>query len=519
MITIDLGDQDLNEIKRHVYLGTSTENTFLSFTEFAVTDTADNQVSPRAPNNSLQALNVFEDLRRPMLSEFEFDLNLGRIVLTFSETVKAESIVVTDFTLQSTAELDTANGTVYYNLTGGEVLSMDSPIITIMISNFDLNEIKLIPNLASGADNISDNTFITLQSTGVRDSNGRFVFGISETNALEATTFTSDVIRPALRGFSLNLDNSTITLNFTEAVNESTLDPTGLTLRSENATNATAIYTLTNGTVIQAEQTIVKVQITEYDLNNIKALLDLATDLADTYLTIEEASVLDTSGNPVLGSTPEDATAISDLTEDGTRPELLAFDLDLDSGNLTLTFSETVLATSLNPTAFTFQSLESLALMAENRSLFYTLTEGNVTTLENTVLVLQIPNSDLNQLKRRSRLATDQSNTFLSITEDAVTDASGNKLTPIPSSNATRVTNYTEDSTPPDLVSFNVDLNMGQLILRFSETVNASTISLPSFTFQDTCPSPVDPINNTNTTNGTNSTNTTDISSYTLTGN
>jgi len=322
-----------------------------------------------------------------------------------------------------------------------------------------------------------------------------------------------------LRGFSLNLDNSTITLNFTEAVNESTLDPTGLTLRSENATNATAIYTLTNGTVIQAEQTIVKVQITEYDLNNIKALLDLATDLADTYLTIEEASVLDTSGNPVLGSTPEDATAISDLTEDGTRPELLAFDLDLDSGNLTLTFSETVLATSLNPTAFTFQSLESLALMAENRSLFYTLTEGNVTTLENTVLVLQIPNSDLNQLKRRSRLATDQSNTFLSITEDAVTDASGNKLTPIPSLNATRVTNYTEDSTPPDLVSFNVDLNMGQLILRFSETVNASTISLPSFTFQDTCPSPVDLINNTNTTNGTNSTNTTDISSYTLTGN
>ena len=519
VITINLGDQDLNEIKRHVYLGTSTQNTFLSFTELAVADRAGNQVTPRSPNNSLQAHIVFEDLRRPMLEEFEFDLNRGLVILTFSETVQAESIVVGDFTLQSSRELVTANGSVYYNLTGGDVLSTDSPIIVIMLSNFDLNEIKLIPTLASGADNISENTFITLRSTGVRDSNGRFVFEISEANALEATDFTSDVTPPALRGFNLDLDNGTITLNFTEAVNGSTLDPTGLTLRSENSTNATAVYTLTNGTVIRIEQTILEVQITEYDLNSIKALLDLATTLVNTYLTIEEASVLDTSGNPVLGTTPEDATAISNLRVDDTRPDLLGFDLDLDSGNLTLTFSETVLATSINPTAFTIQRLQSLTLIAENASLFYTLTEGNVTTLENTVLVLQITNSDLNQLKRRSRLATDQTTTFLSITEDAVTDASGNKVTPTTSLNATRVTNYTEDTTPPDLLSFYLDLNMGQLTLRFSETVNASTLNLPLFTFQDACPSPTDLIPGTNSTNGTSSSNTTNITSYTLTGN
>ena len=247
--------------------------------------------------------------------------------------------------------------------------------------------------------------------------------------------------------------------------------------------------------------------------------MNLATTLVDTYLTIEDASVLDTSGNPVLGTTPEDATPISNLRVDDTRPDLLGFDLDLDSGNLTLTFSETVLATSINPTGFTIQRLQSLTLVGENASLFYTLTEGNVTTLENTVLVLQITNSDLNQLKRRSRLATDQTTTFLSITEDAVTDASGNKVAPTTSLNATGVTNYTEDTTPPDLLSFNLDLNMGQLTLRFSETVNASTLNLPLFTFQDACPSPTDLIPGTNSTNGTSSSNTTNITSYTLTGN
>ena len=333
---------------------------------------------------------------------------------------------------------------------------------------------------------------------------------------MPAAAFISDITRPALRGFSLNLNTSVLTLNFTEAMDDVSLDPSGITLRSENATNATSAYTLTNGTVISIDQTIVEIEVTRFDLNNIKAVLDLATDIADTYIDIREGSILDTSGNPVLGTSPEDAIPVTELRPDVTNPELLGFDLDIDSGCLTMTFSETVLPTSLDPTAFTIQNSDSLTL--ENGSLFYTLTGGNVTVIQNTVLKLKMPNTDLNQLKRRSLLATSDNDSFLSITEDAVTDSSGNSVIPVPSAAAVAVSNYTEDTTLPELLSFNLDLNIGQLLLRFSETVNSSTLNLPFFTFQNSCPSPLDFANETNATNSTNSTET-DFDLYTLTGN
>lgn len=299
-------------------------------------------------------------------------------------------------------------------------------------------------------------------------------------------------------------------------MDDTSLDVSGITLRSENATNATSEYTLTNGTVIGIEQTIVEIEITQFDLNNIKAILDLATGTADTYIDIREAAILDTSGNPVLEISPEDAIPATELRPDVTRPELLTFDLDIDSGCLTITFSESVLPTSLDPTAFTIQNSNSSTL--ENGSLFYTLTNGSVTVLQNTVLKLLMPNSVLNQLKRRSLLATSADDSFLSITDSAVTDSSRNPVIEVPSTNAVAVSNYTEDTTLPELLSFNLDLNIGQLLLRFSETVNSSTLNLPFFTFQDSCPIPLDFDNETNATNSTETIDT-DFNSYNLTGN
>ena len=222
LVTIQLAPYDLNEVKRFTDLATSTENTFLSFTEQAIADRADNLVSPRSTNNALMAAFVYDDFRRPMLVDFEFDLNQGLITLNFSETVQAGSIVLTDFALQSTRQLDNTTN-VTYSLTGGQVLSSDGPVIVIQLSDFDLNELKLLPDLASGAENTSANTFLTLPSTAVRDSNDNAIHEISSSEALEATVFISDITPPNLLGFDLNLNVGVITLNFSEAVNGTTI--------------------------------------------------------------------------------------------------------------------------------------------------------------------------------------------------------------------------------------------------------------------------------------------------------
>ena len=241
----------------------------------------------------------------------------------------------------------------------------------------------------------------------------------------------------------------------------------------------------------------------------------------NTFIVIEEAAILDTSDNPVVALEAQAAIAVTDITTDATRPELVGFDLDLNSGSLTITFSETVLPTSVIPSAITVQGLESLELTAGNRSFFFTLTRlTNATSLSNTVLRLQLSNSDLNEIKARSRLATSGADSYLSPTERAFTDVFRNRIIPVPSSNASSVSNYTEDSSPPQLMSFNVDLNQGQIVFRFSETVNATTLHQPSFTLRDSCPTD---LNFTNATaladNSTNSTNETDFTTYTLRGN
>ena len=67
-------------------------------------------------------------------------------------------------------------------------------------------------------------------------------------------------------------------------------------------------------------------------------------------------------------------------------------------------------------------------------------------------------------------------NTFLVIDSLAAEDRNGNALVPILSNNSKPVTEFTNDSTLPYLVSFVIDFDNGNLTLSFSETVNTTSL-------------------------------------------
>lgn len=480
VINISLSDYDLNEIKRLTGLATSPSDTYLSLTESAALDRSGNLVLSREGNTSLQAAAVIADLQRPTLNQFTFDLDEGQIIFTFSETVNASSLNVTQFTLLSSNE---TNATMY-TLTGGEVLSNDGPKIILMLSFYDLNEIKHLTDLATGAGNESTNSYFSITSSAIKDNDGNSVTSIPTTAALLASQFISDTTSPELVQFHLDLNTGILTLNFTEAINSTSLATTGLTLLSTTeSSNTSSVVQLTNVTITAVNQSWIDVNVTESDLNEIKARLNLATNSTNTYLAIAAATILDTSGNPVIETNTTEAIPVSELTADKTSPTLEAFDLDMNKGELRLTFSESVLASTLTPAAFTLQA--DLSLSLTNQQLFYTLASSNVsvTAINHTVVTLLVNNSDLNQIKKRPQVATSEDNTFLSITENAINDTSNNRVTPVPPSNGLPVTNYTRDTTPPKLASFDFDLNIGQLTLRFTETVNKSTLHLDRFKF------------------------------------
>ena len=480
-VNVTLDDYDLNQIKKLTNLGTSTSDTYLSMTAEAVEDRSGNPAEAAEKNNSVRAGSVIEDIHHPLLTEFLFDLNRGEMLLTFTETINASSIRLSDFALLST---NSSKDPTIYNLTGGYILSMDGPVVLVELSVYDLNEIKLLRKLASGSNDISNNTFLTVKHSAVKDNEGNTLVGIYKENPLPATEFISDITSPELEGFDLDLNTGILTLNFTEAVDGDSLIPEGLQFLSLNSSNPASSYQLTNGSVVSVEQNWIEVNLTVEDLNELKVRLNLATDQGNTYISFEEGSITDTSNNPSVGVNESDAIPVNILTPDTTRPTLESFTLDLNSGEMNLTYSETVLPSTLTSTAFTVQNAMSLVL--NNPDLYYTLAQPNVTVTrtQNTVVSVVINNADLNEIKRRPELARSENDTFLSYTKEAINDTNMNPVSPRYPNNAIQASEYVKDTTPPELSGFDFDLNTGQLTLRFTETVNRTTLQTDYLVFK-----------------------------------
>lgn len=105
------------------------------------------------------------------------------------------------------------------------------------------------------------------------------------------------------------------------------------------------------------------------------------------------------------------------------------------------------------------------------------------TAQDSSVMTVVIGSSDLNAIKRIPSLAVPEvSSTFL-VLSPAVLDIASNLVIEVPSSNALPVTRYTQDTTPPMLVEFDLDMFSAVLTLRFDETVNATSIDAERIQF------------------------------------
>ena len=281
-----------------------------------------------------------------------------------------------------------------------------------------------------------------------------------------------------LRAFSLDLNSALLTLNFSEAVDAFSLNFTAITLRSiDSSDNDSVSFTLSGGDIATVYQTIVMINLTDSDLDQIKDIDEIANDVNDTYLDIEFASVYDNADNPLEEITPDDALQATAVIRDITSPMIESFDLDMNFGYMIITFTEAVKPDEIDPTGLTLQSLQFLNDTTDN-DLFYTLTTGNASRIERNVVNFSISIDDLNNIKRRPDLAVDENTTFLSYSDDAARDTSGNPVVSRSVMDALPVRNFTQDTTKPELQGFDFDLDRGTLILRFSETVSRSSFNI-----------------------------------------
>ena len=409
IITLHIGDLDLNEIKRLTQLGTSNSTTFLTLTSSAIDDMNGNMLLPISNGNATMVTRFTPDETPPELLSFRLNMDDGNITLTFSETVNFTSLDILSITLQNSSTSDEVNVT----LTGGSVTNIiNSIFVDVLLDISDLNELKRIREIAI----TPYNTFLTIEYGSILDMNDNLLVAINSSFALQADNVEEDLTSPVLVSFDIDLDAGALFLTFSETVEASSLTPTSIALQNvQEASNSTAIYKLTGGINSILDSTVIFLYFSFTDLNNIKAIRNLATNTSgeDTFITLDNSTIVDMNNNSIIAIYDYNATMVNNFTEDTTRPELLSFDLDMNSANLSLKFSETVDSLTFMIMEYTFLSTDDISTSLQN----YTLSVENLLTGDAVVVpVHQLVPFDFNSLNALPYLATNESNTYLSIT-------------------------------------------------------------------------------------------------------
>ena len=376
--------------------------------------------------------------------------------------------------------MDMPNGTVIFMLNDVINNSTNGPRLQLYITDDDLNTIKQNISLLTAM----SNAYLALQPNFIADMNGNplnAVFGV------QAAIFLSDTTRPSLIGFDLDMNLGRLRLVFTETVNASSSDPTGITLQStvNSMAGTNSSYTLTRGSLLSIiDDTELTFVIDIDDLNEIKAR-GIAQDNFTTWLILSDITVRDMSvfTLPVVPLISGVSTAnVDTYTADMTGPVLFNFTLNLTSETLELTFDETIDIFSINITQFTLQNTSSEPLLST-----HTLTQANSPVLVyNPVVTIQLADYDLNEMKRFTDLGTNTENTFLSFTEEAIADRADNLVSPRSTNDALMAAFVYDDFRRPMLLEFEFDLNQGLITLNFSETVQAGSFVLTDFALKNT---------------------------------
>ena len=223
---------------------------------------------------------------------------------------------------------------------------------------------------------------------------------VSDGNVLQASQFFADVTRPNMTDFDFDLDNGVLTLLFDETLNTSSLVLTDINLQS-TMTSRTVSVQLTGGSVDRSSDTHnISVTLSLADLNEVKRLA--VCTQPSRLLHFLCANVR--QGRFLQRNFPQSCRCQRNLCEisSTTRPppELQRFvHFNLELGTAELSFSETVLVSSLNYSLLTLQQLSGSGSLG-----IVTLSGGSTTSTDGTVVLVKLPKADLDSVKLETQL-------------------------------------------------------------------------------------------------------------------
>ena len=471
-VVLTLTDTDFYALQESSELATSVDNTFLSFPSNLVQDLNSNLVVPISAEDAIQVRNllVFVDDTPPEI--FTFSLDLNRRVLSFavSEEIDTSQVRVNAITFR----MSRSNSSISYTLTGSQSITQHGNIVNITLSNIDLAELHRL-----GYTTTTEEFYLSVLEGLVADRAGNPSAEIPVGEAVPVSDIIRDTTAPHVTGFNLDLNLGILNLFFSEIINTTSLDVSGITLQS-NRSGAVASYSLTSESVATGvDFTMSTVHLSVGNLNAIKSISDLATSSENAFISVSAGVILDLYGNPSVQTTT--AVEVTVFVRDFTSPVVLLFDLDMDAGLMNLTFDEPVLANSLNPTSIILQSTRSAGISASRT---YTLTGGAVLNVDTgPTIYIKLTEGDVDGINMLN-IAVSVETAYLAIGSDTIVDTSDNPVVPIPVESALQVSTFVPLVRIPTLTCFDLDMDEGRLRLSFNKIVVLSRLDVTGITLQ-----------------------------------
>jgi len=476
MVTCTLGSDLQVAIKSNSAFGTNSSDTFVYFdmgTNIRMMGGME-VIADTTMGTAITQIN--NDLTPPELESFvKFDLNQGFITLSFSEAVDISSLNFSDFTFQN--DFSHLTSSESFTLNGGEcdtsLNCTDGDLMLFRILPDDLNAIKLLEDLCTSTTNcvptfssnfVSDFASLPISAYNPADPAHR--------NNHQLLMFVSDTTSPELVAFDLNLSTDELTLVFDEPVSVATFNPNQITLQATSSGGNTV--ELTAQTIAPTTDSVTLTLSLNGDANSLKRS-SFAASRGDTFLSLTSNAIQDLFGSAVVAISSLTAQQVRNYIGDTFSPNVTTFILDLDSNQLIVTFSEPVFSSSINSTNFTLSNGLATTLNMGESTLV--MDDAGLIPATNALLVVRFSfdGETLTSLKTDPNIGTSTSNTYLDVEPFSYNDTSNNTAA---AAQRVQASSIVDDTTAARLISFSIDMNIGQLTLVFNDVVNVSSARL-----------------------------------------
>ena len=398
-------------------------------------------------------------------------MNTGRIVFVFSSKIEvADTFNTTALGFYSTI---TQRFMYLHNTTRDRVsLSSyfdDSPandtLATLTLGLADLDRLKALDITATSIYLLTDaNIDGYLDNPLVASTVG---------DAKLPRAFTRDSIKPVLTGIVFDLGNARMIFQFSEPVRPTSVVYTNVRIQSSTSSIANSRTLIDAGGTVTTSGNNATLYLFKEDVQYIVLTAGLANSLDTTFVSFSSNTAADFAGNTVPAISASSALQVTMYVPDTVNPWIVAFDLNMNSGLLTLQFSESVRVGNMSLPAITLQS-RSLA----SDGLAYTLTGGSVLDPDGRDIRVALSVADLREIKNTKGLCRNPASSFLVFSSALVIDIVGNAVDPVVDGKGKAVGGFVYDTTKPQITNILLNVDNKTITFTISEMVQTELVDV-----------------------------------------